>query len=120
MNHVVTKTLRPTAEEKFPSLQSKGFIIDHCVGIASSEVLVVRGGVRGSNDLVFVGSAPNIAAKLSELRKSPWRTYVTWQIYNGLRGDCKVTDGTNMWTAVKCTLGNETWSCYKSNWTWAP
>lgn len=120
MNYVVTKTLRPKAEEKFPSLKTKGFTIDHCVGVASSKVLVVRGGVRGSNDLVFVGSSPNIAAKLSEIRKSNWATYVTRDVYNCLRDDCKVTDGKDMWQAVKCTLGKETWACYKSKWTWAP
>jgi len=120
MNHVVTKILRPKAEEKFPSLKEKGFAVQHCVGIASSDVVVVRGGVRGTNDLVFIGSAPNIAAKLSEIRNSPWHTYITHQVYRDLSDSSKCSDGKDMWTAVKCTLGEEKWDCYKSSWTWKP
>ena len=120
MNYIVTKVLRPKAEEKFPALKEKGFAVQHCVDIASSEVLVVRGGVRGSNDLVFIGSAPNIAAKLSEIRNSPWHTYITHQVYGKLSDGSKYTDGKDMWTAVKCTLGSDKWDCYTSNWTWKP
>jgi class 3 adenylate cyclase len=120
MNYVVTRILRPRAEEKFPSLIEKGFAVQHCVGIASSEVLVVRGGVRGSNDLVFIGSAPNIAAKLSEMRNPPWHTYITHQVYGRLSESSKYSDGKDMWTAVKCTLDDEEWDCYKSTWTWKP
>jgi len=120
MNYIVTKVLRPKAEEKFPSLKEKGFAVQHCVGVASSDVFVVRGGVRGSNDLVFIGSAPNIAAKLSEIRNSPWHTYITHQVYGKLKDSSKYVDGKDMWTAVKCTLGAEKWDCYKSTWTWRP
>ena len=120
MNYVVTKVLRPRAEEKFPSLKEKRFAVQHCVGIASSDVFVVRGGVRGSNDLVFIGSAPNIAAKLSEIRSSPWHTYITHQVYANLNDASKYSDGKDMWISVKCTLGAETWDCYKSSWTWKP
>jgi adenylate cyclase len=120
MNYIVTKVLRPKAEAKFPSLKEKGFAVQHCVGVASSEVFVVRGGVRGSNDLVFIGSAPNIAAKLSEIRKSPWHTYITHQVYQRLEDGSKRSGDDDMWTAVKCTLGEERWDCYKSAWTWKP
>jgi class 3 adenylate cyclase len=120
MNYVVTKVLRLKAEAKFPSLKEKGFPVQHCVGVASSEVLVVRGGVRGSNDLVFIGTAPNIAAKWSEIRDSPWHSYVTQQVYRNLHDSSKHSNGKDMWTAVSCTLGREKWDCYKSNWTWKP
>lgn len=121
MNYTVTRILRPKAEAKFPSLVEKGFTISHCVGIARSEVLVVRGGVRGSNDLVFVGSAPNIAAKLSEIRNSPYHTYITWKVYKFLNDEAKLgSDGRTMWKPVKLALGDETWDCYKSNWRWKP
>jgi class 3 adenylate cyclase len=120
MNSIVTNVLRPKAEERFPSLKEKGFSVQHCVGVASSDVFVVRGGVRGSNDLVFIGSAPNIAAKLSEIRQSPWHSYITHQVYGNLNDSSKYSDGKDMWTTVKCTLGAEKWDCYKSSWTWKP
>jgi adenylate cyclase len=121
MNYVVTKLLRPRAEAKFLSLKEKDFQISHCAGVASSDVFVVRSGVRGSNDLVFIGSSPNIAAKLSDMRQAPYQTYITWSVYNRLDKASKFgKDGRNMWTAVKCTLGNEQWDCYKSSWWWKP
>ena len=121
MNYVVQNILRPKAEAKFPSLKTKGFVIDHCVGVAKSDVFVVRGGVRGSNDLVFIGSAPNIAAKLSEIRNSPWHSYITWDVFRDLHESA--TLGANkqpMWTPVKRTIGTESWSLYKSSWIWKP
>lgn len=121
MNYVVTKMLRPQAEAKFPSLVTRGFKIAHCVGVASSEVFVVRGGVRGHNDLVFIGSAPNIAAKLSEVRNSPWHSYITHHVYGNLAKDAKLgSDGRNMWMSIRRTVGDDQWSLYKSNWHWKP
>jgi class 3 adenylate cyclase len=122
MNYTVLKILKPRAEAKFPSLKQKGFRIAHCVGVARSEnIYVVRGGVRGSNDLVFVGSAPNIAAKLSEVRNSPYNTYITWDVYNNLPRDARIgSNGKNMWESVYRPLGDERWHCYRSSWTWKP
>lgn len=121
MNYVVDKMLRPRAEAKFPSLVTKGFAIDHCAGIARSEVLVVRGGVRGSNDLVFVGQAPNLAAKLSEIRESPSSTWITWSVYQYLHGWAKIgSNGNNMWTSTKRQVAGQMWDLYRSGWTWTP
>jgi adenylate cyclase len=121
MNYVVDKILRPKAEAKFPSLVTKGFVIDHCAGIARSEVLVVRGGVRGSNDLVFIGGAPNLAAKLSEIRESPASTWMTWDVYKYLHDWAKIgSNGNNMWTLAKRNIAGQSWDLYKSGWTWTP
>lgn len=120
MKYAVTKVLRPKAEAKYPSLTKHGFKIEHCAGIAASEVFVVRGGVRGSNDLVFVGSAPNIAAKLSELRNSPYHSWIAWNVYNRLRPEAKFSDGKNMWSSAKRTLAGREWDLYKSSWWWKP
>ena len=121
MNYVVQKILRPRAEAKFSSLNSKRFVINHCAGVAQGEVFVVRGGVRGSNDLVFIGSAPNIAAKLSDIRYSPWQSYITWDVYRDLHNSSKIgANGKNMWTSVKRTIGADQWQLYKSHWTWRP
>lgn len=120
MNWVVKNVLRPRAEAKFPSLKEKNFVINHCAGVASSEILVVRGGVRGSNDLVFIGGAPNIAAKLSDIR-TEYSSYITWNVYNNLNKASKIaSNDSNMWTSVKCTLGNVSWDCYKSKFWWKP
>ena len=121
MNHVVTKILRPKAEAKFPSLVKNGFRLAHCVGIHGSSVLVVRAGVRGDNDLVFIGSAPNLAAKLSEIRNSPFHSYLTHSVFGKLNARAKSSSqGKQMWEKVKIKLGDETWQCYRSSWSRSP
>jgi adenylate cyclase len=121
MNHIVTKVLRPKADAKFPSLVKNGFRLAHCVGIHASPVLVVRGGVRGDNDLVFIGSAPNLAAKLSEIRNSPYHSYITHTVFGNLNHHAKTSSqGTQMWEAVKIKLGDETWDCHRSSWWRSP
>lgn len=120
MKYCVDNILKPKAEAKFPSLKEKGFVIGHCAGVATSEVLVVRGGVRGDNDLVFVGQAPNFAAKLSEIRTAPYVSWIMSSVYNTMHDKVKFTDGRAMWVAERRTLARESWSCYKSSWHWQP
>jgi adenylate cyclase len=72
MKYAVDKILRPKVEAKFTSLTTKGFAIRHCAGVARSQVLVVRGGVRGNNDLVFIETAPT--SPRSSVRSAPRRT----------------------------------------------
>ena len=121
MNYIVERVLRPKAEAKFPSLKTKGILLQHCAGVAASEVWVVRTGIRGHNDLVFVGSAPNIAAKLSDIRNSPHHSYITWDVYNNLNEASKYgPERKDMWESVYRTIGEVKWHLYKSLWTWKP
>jgi adenylate cyclase len=120
MHYVLREILRPQAATKFPSHASNGLALDHCVGVASGTVTVVRSGIRGSNDLVFVGDAPNFAAKLSGIRNATAKTYITAQVYKDMLDETRLaSDGRNMWTAVNVTLAGESWPCYKSGWTWS-
>jgi class 3 adenylate cyclase len=120
MNYVVKEILVPQAKAKFTSL--KDFNLTHCAGVSRSEVLVVRGGVRGSNDLVFVGSAPNIAAKLSEIRDGNYRSYIDWKVHQYLRDDAKYggKDKKHMWIKTKRTIAGAEWELYRSSWQWTP
>jgi adenylate cyclase len=120
MKYVVEKSLRPKAEAQFPSLTDKGFKIQHCAGVARSSVFVVRGGVRGSNDLVFVGSSPNIAAKLSETRNPPYNSYITSDVYKNMSDKAKFSGGKSMWEKRQIKLADEEWECYRSSWRWKP
>jgi class 3 adenylate cyclase len=122
MKWAVDYLLRPLAEEYYPALAAENYLIRHCAGIDSSDVLVVKAGVRNDNDLVFVGRAPNFAAKLSAVRDDPFSTYVTADVRNALLdpsryrvGDTKTDD---MWTPVYLELGGINTLCYKSNYYW--
>ncbi|MGQ4732578.1 adenylate/guanylate cyclase domain-containing protein [Streptomyces sp. Ju416(a)] len=121
INYAVQKIVRPKAEANLSSLKTQGFEIKHCVGIDSGKALIVRGGVRGNNDLVSIGRAPNIAAKLSDIRNGDYRTYVTKDVYNDMLGSAKTSsDGRSMWEGpFTREVGGEKITVYKSTWRWS-
>lgn len=123
MKWAVEKILRPKVESQFSSIATVGYKLRHCVGVDRGEVMIVRGGVRKSSDLVFIGGAPNIAAKLSGMRSSPsYNTYITKAVYSRLNEDAKfnLEKTVDMWTPVNVTLGGNTVACYKSGWQREP
>jgi class 3 adenylate cyclase len=91
--------------------------LQHVVGIDTSSLFVARIGIRGSNDLVWVGRAANYAAKLSAL-ESAYQTYITKDVYDKLNNEGRIgSDGRNMWESVGWeTFDNRT--IYRSNWWW--
>lgn len=116
--YVVEELLRPMAEAKYPSLKAKGFVIRHCTGVHSGETLVVRGGVRGDNDLVFIGSPPNLAAKLSEVRSVGASSYITHSVHDNMHESARMSgDKTqSRWTQETRKLNDVAWRCYRSGW----
>jgi len=122
INYAVTKIVRPIVERNLPSLVTKGYKLKHCVGIASGTSLIVRGGVRGSNDLVSVGRPPNVAAKLSDIRNDPYLTYITSDVFGLLNKVSKYgKDDRLMWDGPYTReVGGEKLSVYKSSWHWKP
>jgi adenylate cyclase len=95
--------------------------MSHGVGIDTGEAMLVRGGVRGDNDVVSIGNAPNVAAKLSE-----WRSYqelhITKAVYDVMLDEAKIgSNGGNMWTDTGWkTYGGLMYQTYGSSWQWAP
>jgi class 3 adenylate cyclase len=90
------------------------FQLKQVVGIETSELLVARTGIRGANDLVWVGPAANYAAKLSSLSEKPYATYISAAIYNNMNDSVKFTNGTDMWE-------RRSWrgkTVYRSSWYW--
>ncbi len=71
--------------------------IRHVVGIDTSTVRVARTGVRGDNDLVWIGNAPNLAAKLTSLNADN-PTWITKHVYDYLNDGQKLgSKGENIW-----------------------
>ncbi len=113
IHYAVQLILNPKLKAKYASLANTK--IEHCVGIDTGEMLVVRSGIRNSNDLIWVGHAANMAAKLSEVRDPPYYTYITSDVFKKLANDGKYADSGNgplMWI--------ETNGFYKSNYHWRP
>ncbi len=122
MNYAVSKIIGPKVEAHFASLREEGFQISHCVGIDSSSVLAIRAGQRGSNDIVWVGRAPNLAAKLSELREDPFRTYISGEVFDVMNESAKFggTPQQLMWRERSYQFVGEPITVHSSSWTWRP
>jgi len=100
---------------------SSTYRVKHVVGIDRSDVYVARTGVRGANDLVWVGRAANYAAKLAEL-PNDYQSYITEDVYKQLSDETRfgTSNGrrTDMWTPLMWTEFNKS-RIYGSTWRWA-
>jgi class 3 adenylate cyclase len=95
--------------------KEKDYTLSHVTGIDTSKLFVAKTGVRGANDLVWVGRAANYAAKLSSLPST--YTYITKDVYNKLSDETKVSKGTNMWEKQLWTAMDNA-EIYRSHWGW--
>jgi class 3 adenylate cyclase len=85
----------------FYGLGIAGFNLSQTVGIDASEVYVCRAGARNDNDLIWVGRAPNIAAKLSGVRNG-YNVLITDAVYPYLLSEVlnDIHTGKNVWLSV--------------------
>jgi class 3 adenylate cyclase len=107
----VLEIINPAIKNQYNS----DFKLKQVVGVDTSELLVARTGIRGSNDLVWVGHAANHAAKLSSISEQPYATFISAEVYDNMNAVVKLTDGTNMWE-------KRTWqgrTIYRSSWYWS-
>ena len=91
----VSKIIKPAMGSVYAN---NTYTLKHVVGVDYSPLFVAKTGVRGANDLVWVGRAANYAAKLSSLPGS--FTYITKTVYDTMLDPAKFSNGTNMWTPV--------------------
>lgn len=108
----VLNIIQPIMKETYTT----DFVIAHTVGIDVSDLRAVRTGVRGDNDLVWVGRAANYAAKLTTL-SSDYATRITKAVYDGLSTSLKTSNSKSIWEARTWTNMNGM-SIYRSNWNW--
>ncbi|MGA2418993.1 MAG: adenylate/guanylate cyclase domain-containing protein [Candidatus Acidiferrum sp.] len=90
------------------------FELRQVVGIDTSELLVARTGIRGANDLVWVGRAANHAAKLSSLSEYPYSVFISAAVHESMHESVRLVNGSNMWQ-------QRSWNgdtVYRSSWYW--
>ncbi len=94
------------------------------VGIDSGQIQVARAGVRADNDLIWVGRAPNVAAKLSSVRQDSVSTIITELVYKNMLDGAKLGGNPlqNMWTEYNWEPGKLYGAAkvYGSTWWWEP
>lgn len=113
INYAVHQIINPALKEQYPS---KDFKLKHVIGIDTSQLRTARIGVRGDNDLVWIGRAANYAAKLTSLSdKSIW---ITKGVYDGMNKSVKYADEKDIWTAYKWKAMKDM-SIFGSSYYWA-
>ncbi len=115
INWAVQNVVNVALKEQYPNSDYK---VRQVVGIDTSEIRAARTGVRGDNDLVWVGRAANYAAKLTELN-ADYPTWITSAAFNRLDEVAKL-GGSNkelMWKKWTWT-GHDGSEIYSSTWTW--
>jgi class 3 adenylate cyclase len=116
LHWAIKNVVRPSLKEQYPT---STYTIKHVVGIDTCEIRAARIGIRGGNDLVWIGRAANYAAKLTESR-SDYPTFITSQAYARLADWAKFGGQNNalMWTKFNWTTMYNI-PVYGSNWTWS-
>ncbi|MFW0872022.1 hypothetical protein [Rhodococcoides corynebacterioides] len=116
--------MTPAIHAKIPSLKSSGWKLKQSSGIATGKTLLARAGFRDNDDMISIGVAPNLAAKLSDIRstgdEARFVTLVGKGTYAGLSNAGKVSPGKNMWKGpYSIAVGGTDYSYYKSSYHWS-
>jgi class 3 adenylate cyclase len=116
VNWVAKNIVQPALQRKYAQLT---YSIKHVVGIDSSNLYVARAGIRGANDLVWIGRAANYAAKLAAMDDA-YPTWITKAVYDALDDKSKYSaDKQNMWQTFSWEAMNNM-SVYRSTFWWEP
>lgn len=124
INGFFTEVLVPAFTEFY---SSRNLSLSQGVGVDTSKVMVVRSGIKNNNDLVWIGRAPNVAAKLSAIRDPGYSSYISESVFNVIVDNSKIstlppTPGKVMWEAKTWEQGKPygVGTVYVSNWWWTP
>ncbi len=102
-----------------PSIQNQyntSYELNHVIGIDTSKLFVARTGIRGSNDLVWVGRAANHAAKLTSLPHSH-SIRITKEVYDAMHNEVKYDhQGDTLWE--QATWNDQNRIIYRGNCWW--
>ncbi|MBB3348394.1 adenylate/guanylate cyclase domain-containing protein [Sphingomonas sp. BK069] len=108
--------IQPRLQRQYPTAT---YSIAHTCGIDHSPVMAAKTGVRGANDLVWVGRAANYAAKLSN-ESSTTPTWITEDVYRRLSDETRYGGDPrqDMWAPhLWSSMNNQL--VYRSNWHWS-
>jgi class 3 adenylate cyclase len=102
INWSAKNIIRPAIQAEWPNTT---FLLNHVCGIDSSKLFVAKTGVRGANDLVWVGRAANYAAKLSA-EDHVNATWITDAVHSQIADQVKLSGGVDIWKPYTWTVMN--------------
>lgn len=115
INWTAKNLVQALKDQQFPK---DTFKLNHVCGIDTSDLFVAKTGIRGSNDLVWVGRAANYAAKLAALDHNK-PTWITKAVYDALETKSKISsDGKDMWVKHTWNAMNKM-EIYASTYWWS-
>lgn len=112
INYAVVEIIRPALAAQYPQSEFK---LSHVVGVDMSQLRAARIGVRGDNDLVWIGRAANYAAKLTSISEKP--LWITKAVFDNMNDEVKFSKGSPMWERRQWTPMNNM-EIYCSTWWW--
>ena len=118
--YTVEYILGPKATAKFKSIKDNGIKLKDCVGIDYGDARAVRSGIRNNNDLIWIGRAPSLAAKLSDVRNYAACVYISEASYKVLDASAKLVNGEDIWTKRTFTFAGASETVYSTNHTLTP
>lgn len=115
MKYLSKEIINPALKKEYPT---SAFQLEQSVGVDTGKLLVARTGVRGANDLVWVGRAANYAAKLCALREGVYSSFITEEVFNAMHDSSKFggEPKQSMWEKVMWTQRGI--PVYRSSWQW--
>lgn len=112
INFARTQIINPAIESQYGTGK---YTLKHMVGVDTSQLHAAKTGIRGANDLVWVGRAANHAAKLCAL-PAEYASRITSEVYDSMHSNVKFSNGTPIWEQVTWNTTGRT--IYRSSWTW--
>ncbi|MBB3676224.1 adenylate/guanylate cyclase domain-containing protein [Modestobacter versicolor] len=124
LNHYVN-VMSAWVPDKLPSVKAAGWQLKHGVGIDTGKALIIRAGIRNNADIVSIGRAPNVAAKLSDIRDGH-ALHATEEAYTPMNWDVSYLEAlgsngpyTEMWPHRETiTVGGRKINVRGSSWRW--
>lgn len=116
----MTENIITVKAKRFASVKNNDVQIHQACGIDVGTVRAVRAGIRNNNDLIWVGKAPSLAAKLSDLREYPYCTFITERVYKKLTDTAKCPEGKIIWEQRTLKYTGQLETIYRSSWMRRP
>ncbi|MEA2759322.1 MAG: adenylate cyclase [Methylobacteriaceae bacterium] len=118
--YCVENIVGPKASKKFKSVTDAAIKLKCSVGVDRGTSRAVRAGIRANNDLIWIGRAPSMAAKLSDVREYPYCVFIHKDVYNKLPDSEKKEGETSIWETRTYKFAGEEHTVYRTNWTRTP